>query len=78
MENKETKHLSKGYVCRKIRLYSFLLDNGFKPVQVRPDREQNERLVWIFDDTQSLRDVIEEYYAIRDRAILGGENNGQT
>lgn len=73
MENKEAKYLSKGYVCRKIRLYSFLLDKGFKPVQVRPDRDQNERLVWIFDDTQVLRNAIEEYYAIRDREVLGGE-----
>lgn len=73
MENKEVKYLSKGYVCRKIRLYNFLLEKGYKPVQVRPDRDFAKRLVWIFNDTIDLRDAIEEYYAIRDREILGGE-----
>lgn len=73
MENMEAKFLSKGYVCRKIRLYSFLLDKGHKLVQVRPDRDFPKRLVWIFNDTEELRADIEEYYAIRDREVLGGE-----
>ena len=73
MENRETKYLSKGYVCRKIRLYNFLIERGFRPVQVRPDRECKNRLVWIFNDTVKLRALVEEYYDIRDKALQGGE-----
>lgn len=73
MENMDTMFLSKGYVCRKIRLYNFLLERGFKPIQVRPDRDYTRRLVWIFNDTTALRNAVEDYYAIRDREVLGGE-----
>lgn len=73
MENMDTMFLSKGYVCRKIRLYNFLLERGFKPIQVRPDRDYMRRLVWIFNDTTALRNAVEDYYAIRDREVLGGE-----
>ncbi len=73
MENKRNIFLSKGYVCRKIRLYNFLLERGFKPIQVRPDKDYAKRLVWIFNDTTALRNAVEDYYAIRDREVLGGE-----
>lgn len=73
METTGNKYLSKGYVCRKIRLYNFLIEKGFRPVQVRPDRECSNRLVWIFNDTVGLRALVEEYYDIRDKALRGGE-----
>lgn len=73
MENTESRILSKGYVCRKIRMYNFLIEKGYRPKQIRPDKMNANRLVWIFEDTAELRNMVEEYYAIRDRALRGGE-----
>ena len=50
------------YVCRKIRLCSFLLQKGFQYESEREDREDSKRKVWLFRSTPELYNAIEEYY----------------
>ena len=51
------------YCCRKIRLYGYLIEQGFKPVRAAPDKWNSERLVWLFEDKDgSVRDAVESYY----------------
>ena len=53
----------KYYVCRRIRLYDFLSRKGYSPIQVRIDKDDPKRYVWIYEDNISLRTDIEEYYS---------------
>lgn len=50
------------YVCRKIRLCSFLLQKGFQYETERADRTDSNRKVWLFRSTPELYNAIEEYY----------------
>ena len=52
----------KHYVCRKLRLLSFLQGEGFKFVGVRKDKHNRNYNVWLFEDTSELREAIERYY----------------
>ena len=52
----------KTYVCRKIYMYNFLTARGFEPFAVQPDKYDCHRLIWLYEDTDKLRDAIEEYY----------------
>ena len=52
------------YVCRKIRLCSFLLKKGFEYEIEREDRNNSERKVWLFRSTPELYNAIEEYYSL--------------
>lgn len=51
------------YVCRKLYLYYYLTQRGFEPKSTRPDKFNCKKLVWLYDDTPELRNVIEEFYA---------------
>ena len=52
----------KYYVCRKIRLMVFLQKKGYNFIKIQEDRNNPDRVVWIFIDTPDLREAIEEYY----------------
>ena len=52
------------YVCRKIRLCSFLLKKGFEYEIEREDRNNSERKVWLFRSSPELYNAIEEYYSL--------------
>ena len=51
------------YVCRKIRLCSYLLSKGFKYESEREDKYDPNRKVWIFKTYPELYNAIEEYYS---------------
>lgn len=51
------------YVCRKIRLCSYLLSKGFQYELEREDRYDPSRKVWIFKASPELYNAIEEYYS---------------
>lgn len=57
-----SEHTRGTYVCRKLRLYSFLTDCGFKPYRAVPDMYDSSRLVWLYEDSDEIRDAVEEYY----------------
>lgn len=51
------------YICRKIRLYEFLTNKGFKPVRALTDKNDCKRLVWMYEDTPELQAAVTEYYS---------------
>lgn len=53
----------KYYVCKKMRLLTFLQQKGFQFIKAQNDRENPLYVVWIFEDTPELRSTIEEYYS---------------
>ena len=55
----------KTYVCRKIRLYQFLTDNGFVPYKTCADKFDCTRLVWLYEDSSMLRECVEKYYSMK-------------
>ena len=52
----------KTYVCKKIRLFNFLSNNGFVPYKIDKDRFNKKYLVWLYIDTPELSKAISEYY----------------
>lgn len=52
------------YVCKKLGLYNFLTDRGFTPYRVAPDMRDCRRLVWLYDDSDEIRNAVEDYYAM--------------
>lgn len=51
------------YICRKLRLYVYLTQKGFKCELEREDRDNPRYKVWIYKETPELRLAIEEYYS---------------
>lgn len=52
------------YVCRRIRLCAFLLNNGFTYVEERKDRFNDNYKVWLFNISPELMAAVERYYEI--------------
>ena len=52
----------KVYVCKRLKLYDWLVNHGFEPFCKRRDRENYNYYVWLFDDTDELQSSITEYY----------------
>ena len=52
----------KVYVCRKLFLYNWLVEHGFKNTEMRPDKYDCNKLIWIFPDSTEIRACVEEYY----------------
>lgn len=50
------------YVCKKIKLYDYLTNKGYKPYRVATDIYNSERKVWLYDDSKELRSDIDCYY----------------
>lgn len=53
----------KYYVCRRIRLLTFLQEKGFQYIMMEKDKYNPNYNIWLFKDSQMLRDAIEEYYS---------------
>lgn len=54
----------KDYVCRRRKLATFLIRAGFDFTNIRQDKYDPTRVVFLFLDTPELREKIEEYYSI--------------
>jgi hypothetical protein len=59
-ERKENKSM---YVCKKLRLCSFLLQKGFNYELEKPDKFNPKYNIWIFKNTPELQLAIDEYYS---------------
>ena len=55
--------MMKYYVCRRIRLLTFLQDKGFQYIMMEKDKYNPSYNIWLFKDSQMLRDAVEEYYS---------------
>ena len=58
------KYNNKFYVVKRIRLYTYLNELGFKMVQVKPDERNPKYYVWVFNYTEELQNAIDNFYAI--------------
>lgn len=50
------------YVCRKMRLCSYLLNHGFMYEREDVNINNPTKKVWLFKDNDKLRNAIEDYY----------------
>ena len=50
------------YVCRKMRLCTYLLSKGFNYVKTEPMKDNPELKVWLFESTPELWLAVHEYY----------------
>lgn len=50
------------YVCRKIRLCSYLLSHGFTYEREDINIKDPSKKVWLFRDSKELRNTVENYY----------------
>lgn len=50
------------YLCRRIKLYNFLCDKGFVPLQVVHDKFNSKYYNWVFAWSVDLQLAIKEYY----------------
>ena len=53
------------YVCRKLFLYYFLTEKGFKPYRTVPDKWDCNKTIWFYDDSNEIRNAVEEYYSTK-------------
>ncbi len=51
----------KTYVCKRARMYSFLMERGFKPYRVSPDRDNPMYDVFLFTASPELYQAVMEY-----------------
>lgn len=55
--------MSAVYVCKRIRLYDFLTNKGFKPFKQVVDKNDCKKYVWLYDDSPELQAAVSEYYS---------------
>lgn len=53
------------YVCKRARMARFLMDNGFTPYRVTPDRDNPMYDVFLFTATSELYKAVMEYISNR-------------
>ena len=53
----------KTYVCKRLRLYTYLKGKGFSPIATIPDRENEKFFVWIFENDSKFGDALNEYFS---------------
>lgn len=58
------------YVIKNQSLATFLMDKGFRLIKLQKDRNNPNRNVYLFKDSEELRKSITEYTNIKNR--LGG------
>jgi len=66
------------YICKKMRVCTYLLKRGFQYVKTEPRKENPKHIVWLFPMTPELKMAVEDYYEELDRILTAKENgNGQ-
>ena len=66
----------KRYVCRRLRLYNYLSQHGFRPELEQADKYDAKRLIWIYSATDELQKAIDAYYTEAKAGGKHGENSG--
>ena len=51
------------YVCRRLRICTYLLQNGFNYVAEVEDKHNPKYKVWLFENTPELHVAVENYYS---------------
>lgn len=50
------------YICRRLRLLTFLQAKGFQFASTMRDRKNPNFIVWMFVKTPELMEAVEDYY----------------
>lgn len=58
------------YICRRLRLFSYLKKSGFNELYSRPDIKNTKFTVWVFEDSRELQNKVKEYYDYVNSIIL--------
>lgn len=51
------------FVCKRLRLCNYLMDRGFFPYQVEPDKNNTRYNVYIFENTPALTAAVVRYFS---------------
>ena len=62
MEQKERKHKSETYLCKRWRMLEFLISEGFQPIQTLVDPENPRYKVWRFQNSPEFEQSVERYF----------------
>lgn len=52
----------KEYICKRYRLYSYLTENGFRPIRTIPDAKRADYLNWVYTYTEELDKALDNYF----------------
>lgn len=55
----------KMYICRRMKLLSYLTSCGYKPISVIPDGYNPKYRCWLFIETPELLEAVDTYYRLR-------------
>lgn len=59
----QTHEVKNRYVCKRLRMLSYLKKAGFEPYDLGPDFDNPKYNVYFFDlDTPGLQEAIDEYF----------------
>ena len=53
----------KTFLCNRLRMYTYLVDRGFSPVQVLPDADNPRYRMFLFEETPELTTAVNRYFA---------------
>ena len=49
------------FVCKTLRLMNYLVKSGFDCKKVRPDRQDNNFIVFVFENSMALQECLKKY-----------------
>ena len=62
--------MTKTYVCKRLRLCRHLMNCGFTPYKIVPDRDNPRFNVWLFDQSPALTETIMQYFTRKEQRRL--------
>lgn len=62
------------YVVLQVSMANFLISKGFPVLKIDRNRDNRERLIFLFDDSDALRASLKDYK--RDGVTIGYNKNG--
>ena len=63
------------YVCKRTRMAAFLMERGFQPYKIAPDRDNPVFSVYLFTATPELYEAVMDYTAGKKNITKEGLNN---
>lgn len=67
----------KTYVCKRTRMASFLVNKGFQPYRIVPDKDNPLFFVYLFSATPELYSAVMEYTTRNNNIMKEGIQNGR-
>ena len=57
------KNENKQFICTRPKLYSLLVSLGYEPIRILPNMRKPKYLVWVFEETPELREIVDDFYS---------------